>query len=439
MIKVLTRSTIAIAVLSVIILFLIGGSLLSYDLIGFSLGTNQRDFRVYMNCNDSTADDNTTDDPDFGGLDGGILACSKGVIEWGSELMGNSSWGTGGANFDAIYVGETNTNGGYSGNVMSWINQNGGGVIAYTYPSSGGWQIRMYDLPWVWHDGPGYVQGGNNKMDIQGIICHEYGHALGLDHTSYAAATMYAYASGAGSDARDLHFDDQDGVKAIYGTASGTKPSIDAYSGNSSYGGTMTIEGSNFSTTGNEVWFTRDGSTGSAYKVTGVSSYSSGTRIDVTVPSQARDGMIMVKKNASGHSSLSNVFPFEIGGGGGGLDPVPDAKVNGSDGPLALFQGQQVNFTISLDPGDEAGVTYDWWIWAKRGFNTPYYWIYPGNWQSSVVPKRAIAYGLITLNDYPIGSSSSLQSGDWEFVFAVDAFNNSYEGTFVDSVDVTIY
>ena len=95
--------------------------------------------------------------------------------------------------------------------------------------------------------------------------------------------------------------------------------------------------------------------------------------------------------------------------------------------------------TLVAQRSDEAGVTYDWWIWAKRNFDAAWYWKYPNSWQSSFVPIRAIAYDLIPLSNYPIGSSSNLQSGDWEFVFAVDALNNAYEGTFVDVVDVTIY
>ena len=56
---------------------------------------------------------------------------------------------------------------------------------------------------------------GFNDTDLQSIAAHEHGHWLGLDHSPYSAATMFAsYSGGIGS--RSLHFDDEDGVCAIY-------------------------------------------------------------------------------------------------------------------------------------------------------------------------------------------------------------------------------
>jgi hypothetical protein len=41
--------------------------------------------------------------------------------------------------------------------------------------------------------------------------------------------------------------------------------------------------------------------------------------------------------------------------------PTPDVKANGSDGPLVVAPGVNVNVTMSLDPRDEAGESADWW------------------------------------------------------------------------------
>jgi hypothetical protein len=41
--------------------------------------------------------------------------------------------------------------------------------------------------------------------------------------------------------------------------------------------------------------------------------------------------------------------------------PIPDIKANGLDGPLFLTPSQNVNISISLDPGDMTGVLVDWW------------------------------------------------------------------------------
>jgi hypothetical protein len=41
--------------------------------------------------------------------------------------------------------------------------------------------------------------------------------------------------------------------------------------------------------------------------------------------------------------------------------PIPEIKANGSDGPLFVAPGTDVDITVSLDPGDKAGEWADWW------------------------------------------------------------------------------
>jgi len=73
------------------------------------------------------------------------------------------------------------------------------------------------------------------------------------------------------------------------------------------------------------VWFTNSTVTSPGaqpiVKVTNVGSTNGGTQITVTIPSLAGMGDILVKQSATGHSTLSNAFPFD--GQGGGMNPNP--------------------------------------------------------------------------------------------------------------------
>ncbi len=52
-------------------------------------------------------------------------------------------------------------------------------------------------------------------------------------------------------------------------------------------------------------------------------------------------------------------------------NPVPDIKVNGSDDLIVIvFPGENVNVTVSLDPGEKAGEMADWWGFVGSPFGT---------------------------------------------------------------------
>ena len=294
-----------------------------YSTIGGSLGYTQRDFRVYNNFPDSQSNNNTTPDPNFPGYTGCFLAFWKGAIEWASEPHGGSgSLGSGGANFDPFFAGETNNSGGTNDNIVSSVSSCSSGVLAYCEtPISNGWRIRMCES-WTWADGPTTSIG--NAMDIQGIFCHEYGHALGLGHSTVGSATMYPSASGNGTPARSIAADDSAGVQFIYGVRAANKPKITSLGiGN----GNITVNGSGFSNNGNQVWFTPANPTGTSgnpiIQVTNLSSSSNGTSITCAIPNGAGPGNVMVRTNGTGNDDMSNAWPTDLadnGGGGGGPD-----------------------------------------------------------------------------------------------------------------------
>jgi hypothetical protein len=339
--RILAGSGLVLAALAVSA-FSLPTSTAAYTLIGGSLGLAQRDFRVFNNFTDGTANNNTVAHANFPGATGAVMAIWKGHVEWGSGpyannglgdgIASNPVLGDGGANFDNSYQGKATGVGTTDSNVHSEIASSSGSTLAYTEtPIGNGWRIR-YLASWTWQDGPGSVTSG---IDLQGVACHEIGHSLGLGHsTASGSPTMYYAVFGTGAANRSIETDDKNGIKAIYGAKSGSKPKINGLSGSFSTGGTLVISGSNFSSSGNEVWFTKASSDGNPVKVTGVA--SSGSTISVVIPSSARDGQVLVRNNGTGNANLSDAWPINIANALGSGFSLIEPGLAGAAGVPAL-------------------------------------------------------------------------------------------------------
>jgi len=331
----------------------------AFSKIGGSLSESQRDVRLHDNFLDSTANNNGTFSTQFPGWLGAELAIWKGIVEWGSVPHGDGTGdatqpllGSGGANFDAFWAGVTDGIGTTNNNIVSGQTScGGGGVLAFTEtPISDGWRIRFCD-EWTWDDGPGGIQ---TRWDIQGIMVHEYGHALGLGHSGVGTATMAPSGSPGQTTLRSIEPDDIAGIQCIYGVAAGLKPQIVATVAS---GGNLTIYGNNFSPTGAEVWFTNAALTTTGVdpivRVAGVSSTNGGTRIDVAIPVGASPGDVIVNNSGAGNSTVSNAFPTDLVGQFGNV-PVTSPTIAGVDPVFieALIPGtaQTIQITgVNLD------------------------------------------------------------------------------------------
>lgn len=339
----------------------------AFTLLGHSLGIDQRDFRVLNNFSDIAANDNTVEHPAFPGSTGATLAIRKAHAEWGSSprdgsghgdgLADNPVLGDGGANFDQLFLGETATFGPIGDNIHGALTGGActGGVIAFTQfsPSGGsnGWRISYCDGGWVWSDGPGLPLPG--QIDLQAVATREIGFTLGLGTSSAGGSpTMAPAALGDATAARSIEADDIAGLQAIYGVASLTKPRIDALQGGNSVGELLTISGSNFHPTSNELWITPSGSS-TPLILGGVPSGAAGTLIVVGLPGGVTSGDLLVHVPGSGGSSLSNVWSFELGAAQEAILTVGNG-LGGSSGEVP-----QLTAAGDLTPGSANGFVVD--------------------------------------------------------------------------------
>lgn len=292
----------------------------SFDVFGDFLDLTLRDFRILNTFAGIRANDNAVPDPDFPGSIGADLAIRKAIAEWGSRPHGSGLTdpsqdllGSGESNFEAFYAGDALLAGGRNQNVISVI-AGGGGIAITDLPIGDGWRIRFFDAARDWNDGPGIPEGGIDRFDIQGVMAHEFGHALGLDHSMVAGATMENNGSpDFGVHLRSIEADDIAGVQFIYGPISALKPTLETYEFIGP--GRIRITGTNFDDLDNEVWFTPEDPTlpmmDPTVRISGLASSPSGTSIELDIPTEAGPGSLAVRIPGQRSLALSNVFPFD--------------------------------------------------------------------------------------------------------------------------------
>ena len=96
-----------------------------------------------------------------------------------------------------------------------------GGQWAKVTPCCGKEQSTIHMDFEHWYDGLGDVPRG--QIDFKTVMLHEFGHALGLDHSSLPSAVMYGLIDD-GQKKRFLTIDDKVGISALYDTWSAPLP-----------------------------------------------------------------------------------------------------------------------------------------------------------------------------------------------------------------------
>ena len=141
-----------------------------------------------------------------------IAAIQAGAMAWSAQSN---------ASFAFYYMGRTSgSSAGYNAkNEVFFRNEDQGSTIARTY-----WwynsrnelvdaDIVFYDAGWRFFAG---TNGCSDGVYIEDIAVHEFGHALGLGHSSEGDATMYPSVKRCSMDFRTLAADDLAGVEALY-------------------------------------------------------------------------------------------------------------------------------------------------------------------------------------------------------------------------------
>jgi len=110
----------------------------------------------------------------------------------------------------------TNTNDGI--NLVMFRNESSGSALATTYSWFSGTRIIDADIVF-WDAGFQFVTGTSGcsgAFFIEDVATHEFGHALGLQHSTVASATMYPSISTCSQQSRTLDADDIAGVLSLY-------------------------------------------------------------------------------------------------------------------------------------------------------------------------------------------------------------------------------
>ncbi len=121
------------------------------------------------------------------------------------------------------------------------------------------------------------------------------------------------------------------------------------------------------------------------------------------------------------------------------VDPVPDIKANGSDGPITIATADNLTVTIDLDPGSYNGEDADWWIVADTSFGLYRYDVGSDSW----VPGVTVTYmgPLFDLSPFEVLNTSGLPTGPYTFYFGVDMLMNGaidMGNMYSDSIEVEI-
>jgi hypothetical protein len=227
-----------------------------------------------------------------------------------------------------------------------------------------------------------------------GAASDDYGHDIALDNSGNIYVTGFSYATW-GSPVHAFN-GDADAFVACLGSSGILLWNTFMGNTNYEYGYGITVNGS-----------------GKIY-VTGHSNSGWGSPIN-------------------GHSGALDVFMAKLA-----IDPYPDIKANGSDGPISITESDTLQIRVLLNPyglSDNA----DFWL-AYKG---PSGWVHFNNTTKSWETGLAVTYqgALFYLKSKKVFQSSGLALGEYTFYFGIDLNMNgkvTKSSLYKDEVKVTV-
>lgn len=238
--NVFTRSLTALALVGALVFLGHRQRAEAFTYTGASWATPTATYFVNANFADGTAGSSAEQ----------LAALQRGASEWKSA---------GQIPFQFLYGGSTTSTTvapSDGQNNVFYSNADGGGALAtctYSFFQNGnlvGFDIEFFSrdggFDWSWSNNP--VSGF--QFDIEAVACHEFGHALGLDHSAVSGATMFPSITAGTTGARSLEADDIAGVQGLYGTSATGNPSVTSISPEFAWiggGERVTLTGTDFS------------------------------------------------------------------------------------------------------------------------------------------------------------------------------------------------
>lgn len=250
-------------------------------------------------------------------------------------------------------------------NNVFFRNESSGSTIAVCYYWYSGSQLLDADI--MFYDGAFRfftgTSGCSSGMYIEDVAAHEFGHALGLGHTSVSNATMYPSIPYCNQERRHLDPDDVAGVEALYPPA-GTPPSAPTNAQASTAGvtdPTSQIRVAWTDTSSNEDYFFVERSTDQATWMQSPSLAANTTSYVVSGLGASTTYFFRVRaNNSAGYSGYSNTASAATGAAP--APPTPPTAPSAPWSPSPADGATGVNENVDLAWMGDAQ-TYDVYFW----------------------------------------------------------------------------